>query len=212
MKKIKIEIKKQEIKSGLFKYDFPQIKELDYDSICFRVKETVKCENNIFLNKNDLISFYSQNTSWGQEPIGVFFDLRKNGFDLENIKSDSFVVDFEYSILTKKRKSQLQKTQKQCAENAEIERNKLSSEKRVVSNIVNLVNIASNRHDFFMEKDNIEDILKNIDYHLIICSPEIAKKYEITTIVDSCLPPQIILCIKKDMTSEVINIKDYTMN
>lgn len=208
MKKIKIEIETEKIKSGLFKYDFPKIKDFDYYTFCFRVKKSVKCGDNILLEKNDLISFYSQTVAWGKEAKGVVFDFRKDGFDLGGINSKKIYVDFEYNVLTKKHKLDIEKNKKEQLQKNEECIKGLTSQKRVVSNIVNLINSASKRHNFSMKNDNIEELLKHIDYHLIICSTEMGEKYGITTIIDPYLPAQIILCIKKDMTSEVIFVTD----
>jgi len=209
MKKIKIEVKTKEIKSGLFQYDFPKIKDLDYGTICFKVKETIRCNDDVLLEKNDLIPFYSRITSWGKDSPGVVFDFRKDGFNLDTIDVEEINVDFEYNILTKKRKKEIKQNQKMLFKKSEEHIKTQIPIKRVTSNIINLINLASKRHNFSIANDNIEELLKQIDYYLIICSAEMNAKYNISTIVDPYLPAQIILCIKKDMTSEVIFATDY---
>ncbi len=211
MKKIRVEIKKELIEFGLFKYDFPQINKLDHDSVCFRIKQTLKCGNDVFLKKNTLIPFYAQAVAWGDPVAGVIFDFRKDGKELQNFSPDIFYVDFEYKILTKKKELERKVyREEQSAKGKEIIKN-MSPLKRVRANLINLINITKERYNFFPEKENIEDILKNIDYDLIICAPETAEKYNVTTIVDKYLPPQIILCLKSNMKSAVIMIQNITL-
>jgi len=209
MKKVKIKVETDGIKHGLYQYDFPEIKDLDYTTICFRIKKTVTCNNDILLEKNDLIPFYSQVTSWGKESPGVVLDFRKNDINLEITNVKKFNVDFEYNTLTKRRKLEIERNRKVLSQKSDEHIKSLVPKKRVQSNIINLINRADKKHNFSIENDNIDELLKQIDYSLIICSPEISEKYGITTVFDTFLPPEIILCIKKDMTSETIFITDY---
>lgn len=206
MKKTNLIIKISEIENRLLKFNFPEIKNLDFDTIQFRLKQDLHQNDKVVLKKGDLLPFYVQIVKWGEKPDGVVFDFRE--INISDLTEKSFKVDFEYNILTNKIIFDRIEKKKENNNLAEIERKKLQPAKRVQSNVINLINWASKKHYFYPSKENIEDILKEIDYHLIISSPEVAKKFGITTLYDDYLPIQIILCIKKDMSSETIYIKE----
>jgi hypothetical protein len=202
MKKIKITVKTKDIDSGYFPYDFPSsvLKSMNWKTACFRANETIMCGEKVLFEKGEIIPFYSQTVMWGEEPKGVVLQLKKEGFDFKNyISNNQFSINFEYEKLTKKQKEKNKTTKSTTLSQ--------SPDKKVKSNIINLLNSSNKKHYFSEKTDNIENLLNQIDYSLIICSPKLAKKYNITPIISSFFSDDIILCVKKDMSTEIIHIK-----
>lgn len=213
MQKKEITIKKEDIPGcGLFQYDFDTNEEYACENEKFIVKENIVCDDNVLFEKGSLIPFFCQYHNFGEKTPGVVLDFRKDGFRKESLKNE-IKIDFEYEILTEdKKKKREQELKLRIKENKE-KRKHLPFKRQVTTNLVNIINKKDKQHIISMKDEGAEKLLfetlHKIDFLIIITSLEIKTKFEITSIVDEMFPVNMILCIKEDMSSETVVLKDF---
>lgn len=202
MKTIKKTILASDLKKGMFEWAFPENKEIDLETVHFKTKDDIMCGSINLFKKDERVPFYVSHHAWMEAPKSVVLDFRKNDCDLESIDS-KIIVLMKYETMTKKKKKECEKKWRERVDLANKKAKDYPSRKQVERNIIILCNNAVKRHHLSSD-DNLEELLKTIDYSLIICSSEINAKYNITPLCNVYLPSELILCIKPNMTSELI--------